>query len=228
MKALLALVSANLKKSAYVMAILPMIVWIYPAIAHGASAADGQALVFELNSNKQDLSNTQTQTSVTYDQIVNQDPLVTNLRQYLAQKQPGSPLITLADKIVTYDDWKRVLAISFVESNMCMHTPKVWAHGTRVESFNCSGMDGGKRVYASYEQWFADMDALLHQPNYAQRPLQKFIGYYVVPGSYSWLHGASSVESELEHLELAANDERVALANQNFNISVAKVELAVK
>jgi hypothetical protein len=144
--------------------------------------------------------------------LASQDPLVQKLKQYLQDK--NSPLADSADKIVTYDNWERALGISLVESNMCRFTPKYSSKGKIMESYNCSGIGGDNfKRYDSYMDWFSDMDSLLSQPNYANRPIEKFIGYYVQPGSRSWLYGVKKTEAELVEMENQAKQERLALTS---------------
>jgi len=200
-----------------------MIFWLYPAALIHASEGQNTALVFEVKPNQNQ------NYGVTYEELAQNSVLVQNLTAYLSKKQPGSPLIAIAPKIIKYTNWKRAIAISFVESNMCLRTPTIWVDGEAIESHNCSGIAGGRRIYSNYEEWFADMDKLLSQPNYINRPLHKFIGYYVVPGSYAWLNGSRNIEAGLTQLEQDANNARLTQADSTaINASIFNVELALK
>ena len=173
-------------------------------------------LVFEIKNSEPtdaptELATNQTaQNSIQMNEIVQNDPLVINLKNYLGD----SPLADMSDKLVLYPHWQRALAISFVESQFCRHTPKtITRHGV-VESYNCSGIGGDRyKEYGSYEQWFADMNNLLDQPNYINRPIEKFLHYYVVPGSNNWLYGVKKTEADLTALEELSKEQRIALAN---------------
>lgn len=206
MKALFALISANFEKALAVAAFLPLIFWMFPYSAY-AYANEGQitALVFDINSNKSN------QNLVSYDQLVQSDPLVNDLLAYLQSK--GSPLADrdTVIKILSHTEltngvpvWIRALAISRVESNMCLH---------EVDN-NCSGIGGENlKAYDSYADWFDDMSNLLLKPNYQNRPIEKYLHFYVQPGSLSWLHGVQQTEKDLLALNTQAQQESLALAN---------------
>lgn len=203
MKALLTLKTAiNHSSLVSLVALIILAPLLYPAAA--AQASGESAVVFKINSHLQN------QNSITYSQLASSDPLVVKLTEYLEDKQ--SPLAEYSAEIVTYTNWKRALAISLVESNMCRFTPKYALNGKTMESYNCSGIGGDSfRKYESYMDWFADMDALLSKPNYVNRPIEKFIGYYVVPGSNNWKYGVKKTEAELTEIQEQANQERIAL-----------------
>jgi hypothetical protein len=211
MKALLALKTAiNHSSITGFIALIILAPLVFPA---AAQASGESAVIFKINT---DLQN---QNSITYSQIATSDPLVVKLKEYLEDKQ--SPLADYADQIVTFTNWKRALAISLVESNMCRFTPKYASKGQTMESYNCSGIGGDSlRRYDSYMGWLTDMDSLLSQDNYSSRPIEKFIGYYVQPGSRAWLYGAKKTEAELTELQRQANDERVAqITNQQVALA---------
>ncbi len=233
MKALFALVSANFRKSLYAAAFLPMIFWIYPAAIRPVHASGGQntALVFEVKPNQNQ------NFSVTYEQLVQNDPLVSLVVEYIENKAPQSPLAnpeTVARLIqytnLTHDRqvWMRALAISFVESHMCTYTPKARIQGKIIESYNCSGITAGKayRMYDNYESWFADMTNLLQKPAYINRPLKAYLKFYVNPGSQRWFNGTTRVEQDLMALEQQADEQRFALGN-NLPMTASTAELAL-
>jgi hypothetical protein len=196
-----------IEKAMYILAFLPLISLVYPEIGLAANmqlptGQDNQALVFQIKS--------QNQSTLSYEQIIQKDPLTLKVQKYLSDR--NSPLADSAPFIVSHNNWKRALAISVVESNMCIHTPKYMSNGAIQESHNCSGIGGDSlRRYASYEEWFDDMSNLLNKPNYANRPIEKFIGYYVVPGGMNWLNGVRKTENDFNRLEEEAKEERLAM-----------------
>ena len=201
--------------------------FLFPQLvrAEATQTDDQTALVFNIKDPK--VIEPQTQTNhLSFDQIVKDDPLVKNLQAYLETK--GSPLAPSAQYIVTQKHWELALAISFVESEMCQHTPKYVSKGKVYESYNCSGIGGDNyKRYSSYEDWFSDMNNLLDQPNYVNRPIEKFIGYYVVPGSSHWLNGVRQVNSDLLTLEQQSQQERVAMTGSGqLSTAVNSAELA--
>lgn len=219
MKASYPALESAIEKVAVIIALFSTLFLVYPettVLASGLQTQNGEtAQVFELNSKQ----NTELVTiqavpkSITIGDIVTtNDLLAPSLKQYLQSK--GSPIAAFADEIpAKYNNYKRVIAISFVESNMCKRTPKIRTKHGSVESHNCSGIGGGSRVYGSYEEWFADMNNLLNKPNYASRPLEKFLGYYVVPGSKNWLNGVKKVEGDIAYLENNAAQQLAAMKN---------------
>lgn len=200
MKALLTLKSAINQSSTFaVIALILVTPLVYPhlVLAAGDQTLGQSAQVFEIKITDPNLINKNQ--SLTMDEVLNTDPLVVNLMSYLQSK--GSPLAPYAAEIVKYPFWQRALGISVVESNMCVHTPKVKTEQGWVESHNCSGIGGANyRIYDSYMGWFEDMNNLLGQPNYVNRPIEKFINYYVQPGSASWLYGVKKTEADFSKL----------------------------
>lgn len=198
---------------------------IFPHLALAAQQPLGQptAQVFEINvpdsvELNPSLKPNTTQNSITLDTIVSSDPLVTNLDAYLASKH--SPLVGSAAQLVTFSHWQRAIGISLVESNFCQYTPKVKTKNGWVESYNCSGMEKGNgsyQIFDSYLGWFDGINKLLDQPNYINRPLEKFIGYYVQPGSLAWLHGVQKTESDLKDMVAQADTQRQELAQAQLS-----------
>jgi hypothetical protein len=216
MKALLSLKSALTQSSFLgILALVTLLPIVAPHIVLGAQQTTGQsAKVFEINIDGSNLASqvsNSNQNSLTIDQIQNADPLVVNLMSYLQSK--GSPLAPNAVDIIKFPFWQRALGISLVESSMCIHTPKVKTTQGWIESYNCSGIGGNNyRIYTSYMDWFTDMNHLLGQPNYVNRPIEKFINYYVQPGSQSWLFGVKKTESDLVTLVIKSDTQRQQLA----------------
>jgi hypothetical protein len=251
MKASLLLDSA-IEKSLVIVALLSTLFLAYPettVLASGPQNTGATAQIFEVSSNSKLNLNIHSsevilgaanqaslaQGSLTIDQIITtKDILAPELDNYLASK--GSPLAGSANSILAANNtrWKRSLAISFVESNMCIHTPKRvirnGRHRTVVETHNCSGIAGGKKVYASYTDWFTDMNNLMNQPNYADRPIEKFLHYYVQPGSKRWLAGVKKTEADLTAMEQQADNQRLAMLNSAPVITATNgpIELVLK
>lgn len=205
MKALLSLKSAVNQSSALaILALTAIAPMAFPLLAAAAQTSGQTAVIFQINSNLQN------QNSLSYNQLASQDPLVQKLNQYLTDKQ--SPLAGSASQIIGFTNWKLALSISLVESNFCRFTPKYSLKGKVMESYNCSGIGGDNfKRYDSYMGWFADMDNLLSQPNYVNRPIEKFIGYYVVPGSTNWKWGVKKTQAELTDMETQANQQRLTM-----------------
>ncbi|HVY67650.1 MAG TPA: hypothetical protein VHA30_02005 [Patescibacteria group bacterium] len=190
--------------AAVMIGLLPVILPQY-ALAAELQTQGQSAQVFEIKIADPDLLQNQTNNdaSLQMAEVKQSDPLVVSLQSYL--EDHSSPLADSAATLVDYPNWKRALAISLVESHMCLYTPKVKTKAGWVESHNCSGIGGDSyRVYNSYVDWFVDMNNLLGQPNYINRPIEKFINYYVQPGSANWLYGVKKTEKELTALEQQA------------------------
>lgn len=197
-----------------------LLVSLCSLIIPGLSQADfslqttGQnsALVFQIQNPVQ----TKTQGSLTIQNIIDNDPLPQLLEQYLIAH--NSPLAQYAPEMVQLPNWKTALAISYVESNMCIH---------QIDN-NCSGMGGAPgtktwRKYATQLDWFIDLNNLLNQPLYQQKcnTFRKMIGCYVQPGSEAWLYGTQKTYAELSALEDQASEMRVALSNQSSQLALA-------
>ena len=118
----------------------------------------------------------------------------TDLKKYLAsRKSPLAEDDRALDTLLRTRNMKMILAISFVESNMC-----------RKQVYNnCSGIGGSNiRKYKSFSQWIADFDNLLER-RYKGLAVEQFIGYYVQPGSQNWVDGVYQVLDDLKdrHIE---------------------------
>jgi hypothetical protein len=186
--------------------IISLVAVIYPAVglADYSLQTVGQnqdALVFQI----QNSSLQNTPGSLTMQNIVQSDPLVTLLTQYL--NSYGSPLSPYASQIVQLPNWKKDLAISYVESHM----------GVYCFNNNCSGMGGAPgtstwREYPTKMAWLVDLDNLMSEPLYSQQynTCQKMKGVYVQPGSASWVYGCEKVYSELTNLEEQASAQQLA------------------
>lgn len=112
-----------------------------------------------------------------------------NLRQYLVhRKSPLAKEDTALDALLRSRNMKMMLAISFVESNMCR----------RQVAYNCSGIGGSNmRKYPNFAGWIDDFDNLLER-RYKGLAVEDFIGYYVQPGSQNWVDGVYQILGELK------------------------------
>jgi hypothetical protein len=168
------------------------------------------ALVFQIK-------NSNTQTGLTMQNVVDQDPLSTLLTQYL--NSYGSPLGQYSSQIIQLPNWKKALAISYVESHM----------GVYCSNNNCSGIGGAPgtstwRQYQTKLDWFTDLDTLLSKPLYSEKynTCQKMKGVYVQPGSASWVYGCEKIYSELTNLEEQASQQRLTNSVNSSPLAFAK------
>lgn len=191
-------------------AIIPMALPL-PKVVHAQVQTNGQtALVFQI---KNPGALTQTQTNLAFDQVMSQDPLTKDLKTYLQSK--NSPFADYTEDLLKCSDWKRVLAISFVESNMGIHH----------YSYNSSGIGGQQylRKYSSYSEWMDDMCNLL-TTRYSGWSIEKMDGVYVQPFSYNWKLGANKILGQLDQLEAQANQERAVALGLNPQLALAPTQ----
>ncbi len=198
---------------------------VYPEIGLAESLQTSQgnqtALVFEIKDPKSTQENIQTtinQNSIAFQDVIQEDPLSKNLQAYL--EQHGSPLKDYTAQLLTKENWKEVLSISFVESNFCVHQLY----------YNCSGIGGQKyfRHYTDFGGWIDDMSSLLAS-RYNGWSFDKMNGVYVQPRSNNWGNGSRKTFSDLTALEEQSHQQSIALANtSNNSVSVAatNVQLA--
>lgn len=172
-------------------------------LASTVEAGVNSALVFEVK------NPIQNQNSISYNEIVVNDPLVVKLEAYL--EKHNSPLAEYSAQIIQEKHWKKALAISWVESNF----------GRRCANNNCSGIGVAPghpawRKYPTKLDWFKDMNALLDKPIYSEKytTFRAMKGIYVYPGSENWVRGAEQKFAELSALEEQAREERLALHQQ--------------
>lgn len=111
------------------------------------------------------------------------------LKDYLTfRKSPLAEDDGALEALLRSRNMKMMLAISFVESNMCK----------RQVYFNCSGIGGSKiRQYENFAGWIDDFDSLLER-RYKGLAVEDFIGYYVQPGSQNWVDGVYQILDELK------------------------------
>ena len=176
--------------------------------------ADGNtaALVFQIKSP----SKIETQSSLTIQDIIDSDPLPGLLTDYLNSYK--SPLAPYAAQIIQEKNWKKALAISFVESNM----------GRFCADNNCSGIGvkPGHPSWRKYEtklDWFSDLNDLLDKPIYSKKypTCRKMKGVYVQPGTETWVYGCEKIYSELTGLEDQAESLRIARINKTGPLAMA-------
>lgn len=213
MTASLTLKSA-IEKSLQTLAFLPLVIsLVYPKI--GLAQTTGQSsLVFTIEqTQKEEITKPKL---LQYDEIVQNDPLVIKLTNYL--QKHNSPLAEYADDIILQPQWKRALAISWVESNFGIHC----AYN------NCSGIGGNPKMksfhkYDSKLEWFVDMNQLLEKPVYKEKvtTFKDMCGYYVQPCSSNWFNGSTKKYAELEALEKEA-----MLQGSFINITADNITLA--
>lgn len=211
--------SSAVEKAMIIIVFLPVVTMVYPKITAAAHTAQNQsekALVFQVNSKQKSNLNFNSQTSLSYQALVDyqnaQDTkknqiLVDEVRKYLEAK--GSPLAQYSEEIVKQPQWQRALAISYVESNF----------GKQCADNNCSGIGVSPkhpswRRYPTKLDWFKDMSRLLEKPIYKERytNCKAMMGVYVVPGSPRWLNGCNKVSNELLAITEQAQNSQVVIA----------------
>lgn len=194
-KALFTSTSANVKTIAtVVISLISLVSVIYPEISLAAqvgaqTSGQNQALVFEIKPTPKD--NTQTKL-LSYRETVTSNPLYQPLQKYLKDK--NSPLAS--DENVTIlmsqPEYKRILAISYIESHMCQYQ----LHN------NCSGIMTSKGIkpYANFGEWVVDMNKLL-STRYAGKSFEKMNCVYVQPCSPNWVYASNKIYGELNAIE---------------------------
>jgi hypothetical protein len=191
---------------------------VYPhAVALASQTSSETALIFEIKDPSvlfKNNSSDENQKTLSFDEIVSNDPLTIRLHDYLVAHK--SPLAPYASEMVKQPQWQRALAISWVESNFCIH---------RVDN-NCSGIGVAPghpswRKYPTVLEWFKDMSKLMETPRYKEKytSFEKMKGIYVYPGSPSWVNGSKQKYGELMSLTSQALEDSVALANKSTQIA---------
>ncbi len=201
MKALFTL-KPQTKQTVVVAVLLSLIPLGFPGTTLAATVEAGvnTALVFEVK------NPIQNQNSISFNEVVMNDPLVEKLEAYL--KKHNSPLAEYSPQIIQEKHWKKALAISWVESNF----------GRRCADNNCSGIGVAPghpawRKYSTKLDWFKDMNVLMDKPLYSEKynTFRKMKGIYVYPGSENWVRGAEQKFAELTELEEQAREARLAM-----------------
>jgi len=185
---------------------------LIPVLApHLAFASDAQtygqsAQIFKINISDpsvldQTSNSNNNQNSLSIDTVQQSDPLNVLLQGYLQDHK--SPLQSYTGQILQHDNWKTVLAISFVESNMCIHNLK----------YNCSGIGGPGHFYTfnDFGGWVDCMSNLL-ATRYNGKTIDQMNGVYVQPASVNWANGSKKIYKQLSDLEELANQKRIAMA----------------
>lgn len=190
-------------------------------LAAGPALPEHQGLVFELKQNVNINAPVQTQVpALSYQELGDNDPLVVKVREYLEER--NSPLAVHTKEIVQQSNWKRALAISFVESNF----------GKYCFDNNCSGIGvkPGHPSWRKYEtklDWFIDLNELLERPLYQTKAntCKKMRGIYVVPGSDRWVNGCNKVVNDLTELSTQADQDRIVLAQNHSKLALTNINL---
>ncbi len=210
MKALLSLKSAKNQSSVLAIvaltAIAPM---VFPLMTAAAQTSGQPAVVFQINS----LPNQ----NISFNQITASDPLVTDLQQFFIDN--NSPLKDYVPQLVSKPNWKQMVAISFVESNFCVHN----LHN------NCSGIGGPGNFekYQDFSGWIDRMSDLL-ATRYDGWSFKKMDGVYVQPYSYNWRLGAENTYNKLTDIENQAANERAAMAQTATAQPIADLAMVTK
>jgi len=220
MKALLTLKSA-IDQSSFVgiIALILLTPILQPQLASAAALQTSEqstAQVFKINvSDSSLLDSTPKQNSITLNDIQSTDPLTVNLQAFLQDN--NSPLQGYAGQLLSHDNWKTIVSISFVESNMCVHN----------YYYNCSGIGGQEylRKYNNFGEWIEDMNNIL-VTRYSGWTLDKMNGVYVQPRSANWGLGSSKILSQLTTLENFSNLERAEIARASTVAQQSNRELA--
>ena len=218
MKALLSLKSAIRQSTVYgIIALASLMPSLVPhiAFASGDTSGANPAKIFEINISSTDLNQTKNQTntidqpSLAFDSVIQSDPLNVYVQAYLGDH--NSPFGPFTNTLLSCPDWKRVLAISFVESNMGIHH----------YYYNSSGIGGQEylRKYSDYGAWMNDMCKLL-QTRYNNVSLERMNGWYVQPASKNWILGSNKIYTALVQLEAKANEQRAELAHNSTHAAV--------
>jgi hypothetical protein len=220
MKALITLKSA-IDQSSFVgiIALVMLIPVLQPQLALAAAlqaSEQSTAQVFKINvSDSSLLVSTPKQNSITLNDIRATDPLVVNLQAFLQDN--NSPLQSYVPQLLEHDNWKTIIAISFVESNMCVHNLR----------YNCSGIGGPGhfRQYSDFGGWIDDMSNLL-ATRYGGWTLEKMDGVYVQPYSHNWKLGSTKMLTSLTELENTSGQQRAEIAQVNVVTQLSNQELA--
>jgi hypothetical protein len=222
MKALSTLKSAIDQSYLGIMALVLLTPVLFPKLAFAAELqTQGQsAQIFEIKVTDSSLLGStpkpnDNKNSLSINEITQSDPLTVSLHDYLASH--SSPLADYTAELLEHDNWKTVIAISQVESNMCVHNLR----------FNCSGIGGPGHFYAfkNFGGWIDCMSNLL-TTRYEGKTLDQMNGVYVQPKSVNWAYGSKKIYAELASLEQDANEQRITTAQANINIETANLELA--
>ena len=203
----------NISRKAYILGTLATLVFIvYPeALAAAGNTPVGfQAQVFDVQPLAvQQLMGISNRRTLRYSDIVREDRYNQELRNFF--EKYNSPLVDHIETLRKQPEMKRIIAISFVESNMCR----------RNYYNNCGGYTlktGQLKKYPSFDEWIMDTNELL-QRRYANRSYKQMIGVYVVPGSPAWLYGTTRIHQELDEIEAKVYTEQYALVEHSNQLA---------
>lgn len=106
-------------------------------------------------------------------------------------KSKGSPLADYVSEILAQPNWKRIIAISHIESSFC----------TRKIDFNCWGIGGDSRYrhYKNYSEAIIDANRVME--TYKTKTYAQMDGVYVQPYSANWLRVTTKTDGELTAIE---------------------------
>jgi len=222
MKALSTLRSAIDKSSFGIIALVLLTPVIFPRLAHAAepqpleSQAYLQIKITDAGLINQTPKSNDNPQSLSIDTVTQSDPLTIALHDYLVDH--NSPLADYTGQLLSHDNWKTVIAISFVESNMCQHNL----------NYNCSGIGGPGHFYAfdDFGGWIDCMSNLLTN-HYNGWSLDKMNGVYVQPKSTNWAYGSKKILAQLTDLEQQADSQRRDLAQQHTDTIAALSTFAI-
>ena len=221
MKALTTLKSAIDQSSTLgIIALFSLVPVFIPSLALGADlqTQGNQSQIFEIKITDPTLLNPNSnnnQNSININDVQQTDPLTVDLQSYL--QDHNSPLQSYAGQLVNLTNWKTVVAISFVESNMCVHNL----------NYNCSGIGGPGHFYKfkDFGGWIDCMSNLL-ATRYQDKTLEQMNGVYVQPASVNWINGSTQIYKQLTALEQTANEQRMAMAQNAVATSTQNLQLA--
>lgn len=210
--------------------LLLMTFMVYPETLLAAQVAKAQApeaLVFEINSNKSQTSNTEVKEKLLgIEDLQLADPnyhLEILVKEYLEKR--GSPLAECTHILLTEapDNWEKILSLANAESTLGKrypkHTANMWGvGGSRLWDFGetpCDGVRGMNNFLNNYPK---------RGMKYKDMPIEKMNGLYKQPARAHWANNNYVILRKLAELKAEAN--RLALANTGtVTTSVAEAEL---
>ncbi len=227
-----------LKKSFYVVAFLPVITLVYPAITVQASVLQSgqQDLVFEVNNSNKNLVTK----LLTIEEIQAHDAefqtevaLKNLLREYLAKR--NSPLAACADTLVDQENMDKILSLGAAESGLA----KRYIRSTN----NIWGWNGGRsNMGATLCDAVVQMNTNLE--NYPRRSVVKYAdmsytdmcGLYKQPckekGNHHWVRNNQAIVNDMTRLRAEASQIAVDnirnLTSPTIATATNSIELAVK
>ena len=227
-----------LKKSFYVVAFLPVITLVYPAITVQASELQSgqQDLVFEVNNSNKNLVTkllTVEEIQAHDAEFQTQVALKNLLREYLAKR--NSPLAACADTLVDQENMDKILSLGAAESG----NGKRYIRSTN----NLWGWNGGRtNMGATLCDAVVQMNTNLE--NYPRRSVVKYAdmsyadmcGLYKQPckekGNHHWVRNNQAIVNDMTKLRAEASQIAVenirTLTSPTIGTATNSIELAVK